>query len=42
MSNKQRERIRLYDKKRVAAKYLEIKVKKEEEKLGNRCRQAKS
>ena len=28
MSNKHRERIKLYDKKRVAAKHLEIKVKK--------------
>ena len=42
MSNEHRERIRLYDRMRVASKCLEFKVKKQEERLGNRDRQAKS
>ena len=42
MSNKHRERVRLYDRMRVAAECLESKVKKEQERLGNRDRQAKS
>ena len=42
MSNEHRERVRLYNRMRVAAKHLESKVKKEKERLGNRDRQAKS
>ena len=34
MSNEHRERIRLYDRMRVALKCLECKVKKQEERLG--------
>ena len=42
MSNEHRERNRLYDQMRVASKHLECKVKKQEERLGNRDRQAES
>ena len=42
MSSKQKKRIRMYDKIRVTAKHLENKVKKDQERLGNRNRQAKS